>query len=129
MRRFFEMALLTLIVCAGTGPARYDDRAKAIIDKAIKAMGGEKNLEKAEAFSWKAQGRLISNGNPSDFSSQVTVKGLDHLRREFGYDRFKMLIVIEGDRGWRRARNQNSAITGADLANEKRTIYLQAVPI
>jgi hypothetical protein len=123
------MTLLTLIVCAGTGTARYEDRAKAIIDKAAKAMGGEKNLENAEAFTWKVQGQLISNGNPTDFSSQVTVKGLDQLRREFGNDRFKMLIVIEADRGWRRVRNQSIAITGGDLANEKRTLYLQAVPI
>jgi hypothetical protein len=92
-------------------------------------MGGEKKLEQAEAFTWKARGQLFSNGNESDFTSQVTIKELDHLRREFGNDRFKMLIVVDGDRGWRRARAENMDITGEALANEKQTIYLQAVPI
>ena len=59
----------------------------------------------------------------------MTIKGLDHLRCEFGNDQFKILIVVNGDRGWRRVRDENIAIVGDGLTNEKRSIYLQMVPL
>ena len=74
--------------------AREMATATAILDKAIQAMGGEEKLGKAETLTWKTTGRLIGNGTETDFKSQVTVKGLEHLRRELGNDQFKMLIVV-----------------------------------
>ena len=67
------------------GLVRADEKdAKAILDRAIKASGGEEKLAKVEAFSWKSKGIVIFNGNENESSNQVTVKGLDHYRREFG---------------------------------------------
>jgi hypothetical protein len=129
MQRFVGAACATFIVCFSIGAARGDDPATAILDKAIQAMGGEDKLAKAEVISWKTQGRMFSNGNETGFSSQVTIKGLDQLRREFGNDQFKLLVVIDGDRGWRRLRDENMKIVGDGLTNEKRSIYLQVVPI
>jgi hypothetical protein len=129
MREFNGAQWTVLIVCLWAGVSRCDDTATAILDKAIKAAGGEEKLGKAEAFSWKAKGRVIGNGNESEFESQVTIKGIDYLRREFGNDRIKLLVVVNGDRGWRRFRDQNEEIVGEGLSNEKRTIYLQVAAI
>ena len=129
MREFTSALFTALIVCLATGVSRCDDATTAILDKAIKAAGGEEKLGKAEVFSWKAKGRMIANGNESEFESQVTIKGIDHLRREFGNDRIKLLVVVNADRGWRRFRDQNEELVGDGLSNEKRTIYLQVAPI
>jgi hypothetical protein len=48
-------------------PARADDPgAKAILDKAIKALGGEEKLAKIEAFSWKAKVMFGPTGREMD---------------------------------------------------------------
>ena len=60
MRRFVGLAVGRLLAPM-IGPARADDKdAKAILDKAIKALGGEEKLGKAEVFSWKAKGTSSS---------------------------------------------------------------------
>ena len=129
MRWFLGAAFTTFVVCVSIGAARDDGPGTAILDKAIKAMGGEEKLAKAEAVTWRGKGRSFGNGNSSEFNSHVTVKGFDHLRREFGTDQFKLLVVVSGDRGWRRLRDENMKIVGDGLTNEKRSIYLQMIPI
>ncbi|MCA1693366.1 MAG: hypothetical protein LC749_00795, partial [Actinobacteria bacterium] len=61
MRRLFGAALVA-VSAATCGMARADEQeAKAVIDKAIKALGGEEKLVKAEAATWKAHGRMTFN--------------------------------------------------------------------
>jgi hypothetical protein len=51
MKRFLGAAFIAAFVAA-TGTARADENeAMAVIDKAIKAMGGEEKLAKAEMIS------------------------------------------------------------------------------
>ncbi len=130
MKRLFGAAFFTafLFVPFVTARAGGDD-AKSILDKAIKALGGEEKLAKAEAFSMKAKGTVVFNGNENDTTSEVTVKGLDHFRREFGNDQFHGVIVLDGDKGWRKFGDNSSDIEGDGVANEKRNIYLSVIPI
>ncbi len=130
MKRLFGAAFFTafLFVPFVTARAGGDD-AKSILDKAIKALGGEEKLAKAEAFSMKAKGTVVFNGNENDTTSEVTVKGLDHFRREFGNDQFHGVIVLDGDKGWRKIGDNSSDIEGDGVANEKRNIYLSVIPI
>ena len=112
------------------GLARADDQdVKSILDRAIKALGGEEKLAKAEAFTWKSKGIVIFNGNENESSNQVTVKGLDHYRREFGNDQFHGVIVVSGDKGWRKFGDDVRELEGDMLANEKRSVYLHVIPI
>src|SRR5258707_12017180 len=83
MKRFLGAALVAVFAVAG-GSARADEQeAKAVIDKAIKAAGGEEKLGNVGAATWKAKGKITFNDNTNDFNSQVTVQGLDHFRSEF----------------------------------------------
>ncbi len=93
--------------------------------RAIKALGGEEKLAKVEAFSWKSKGTVNFNGNESEFTDQLTVKGLDHFRREFGNDQFSGVIVLAGDKGWRKFGDNSSELEGDGIANEKRRLYLR----
>jgi hypothetical protein len=103
--------------------------AKAILDRAVKALGGQEKLAKVEAFSWKSKGVVVFNGNENESSNQVTVKGLDHYRREFGNDQFHGVIVLNGDKGWRKFGDDVRELEGDMLANEKRSVYLHVIPI
>src|SRR5262249_1910925 len=108
------------------------DDANAILDKAIKAVGGDEKISKAQGFLVKAKGTLSFNGNDNAFESQATVKDLDHYRGEFegqfGDNKFKGVTVISAERGWRKFGDQAMEIDGDGLANEKRRIYLQLAP-
>jgi hypothetical protein len=130
MGRQLGTPLLAALLAVMIGQARADDKdAKAILDKAIAAMGGEEKLGKAQAFSWKSKGTIVFNGNENEMSNDVTVKGLDHFRREFGNDQFHGVVVIAGDKGWRKVGDETNQLEGDALANEKRGIYLHVVPI
>jgi len=106
-----------------------DDDAKSVVDKAIKALGGEDKLSKVEAFSVKAKGTVVINGDENDSTVEVTLKGLDHVRREFGTDQFHAVVVLDGDKGWRKFGENSSEIEGDGVAIEKRFIYLQFIPV
>jgi hypothetical protein len=130
MQRFFGVVVASLVVLASFGAARADDQdAKAILDKAIKALGGEEKLAKAEAYSWKSKGTVNFGGNENDFTSETTIKGLDHLKREFGNDQFHGVLVVAGEKGWRHFGDNQAELEGDGLAGEKRNIYLQVIPI
>ena len=102
MRRIVGLAVAVCLL-AVSGPGRADEKeAKAILDKAIKAMGGKEKLGKVEAFSYKTKGVFTINGEDREMNGEVTVKGLNHLRREFGNDQFHGVVVVSGDQGWRK---------------------------
>jgi hypothetical protein len=129
MLRFRGSVLASVLLFVPFGTARADDQdAKSILDKAIKALGGEEKLGKAESFSWKSKGTVNFNGNENEFNNEVTVKGLDHFRREFGNDNFSGVVVLAGDKGWRKGGDNFTELEGEALANEKRNVYLQVIP-
>ena len=130
MRNYFGAILTMALSLVPFGPARADDvDAKSILDKAIKALGGDEKLAKVAAYSWKSEGTVTFNGNENESKTEVTVKGLDHFRREFGNDNFHGVVVLAGDKGWRMFGDNSSELEGDALANEKRGVYLQVIPI
>jgi hypothetical protein len=110
--------------------ARADDNdAKSILDKAINALGGEEKLGKVNAFSWKSKGTITFDGNENTFDNQTTIKGLDQYRRESGNDQFSVVVVLDGKKGWRKFGDNGGELEGEMLANEKRVVYLNVIPI
>jgi hypothetical protein len=109
------------------------DDPKGIIDKAIKAVGGEDKLAKAKGFSWKAKGKIdFGGGNGGEFTSESTVEGLDHFYSkfsgEFGGNKIEGVVVLAGDKGWRSFMGMTMDLEGDALANEKRNLHLQVLP-
>ena len=57
MRQYFGAILTMALSFVPFGPARADDLdAKSILDKAIKALGGEEKLAKVAAYSLEIRG-------------------------------------------------------------------------
>jgi hypothetical protein len=130
MTRLLGAALTTAFVFAISGAARADEAdPKAIIDKAIKALGGEDKLGKVESFSWKSKGTISFNGNENETDGLFTAKGLTHYRRESKNDQFHVVVVLAGDKGWRKFGDDPMELDENGLANEKRNLYLQVIPI
>jgi len=134
MKRFLGAVLVASLMSGSSSSIRADDQdTKAILDKAIKALGGEEKLSKATAHSSKTKGTFSFNGTDNEFSGQATLQGLDHHRFElqgkFGENDFKMVMVLNGDKGWRKTGDEDVMEMDADaVANEKRSIYVGAIP-
>ena len=80
MKRLLGAALATALLFALAAPARADDKgAKAILDKAIQALGGEAKLSKLQAFTWKTTGTVTFGGNDNEYTGQTTAQGLDRM--------------------------------------------------
>jgi hypothetical protein len=134
MKRFLGAVLAILFLSSPITPVRADDKdPNAILDKAIKALGGEEKLKKAEAITWKSKGTITLGGNANDIKLQTTFQGLDHHRSEFegefNGNEIKGTTVLSGDKGWRKFGDNSMDMDEDGVANEKRTIYLQVIPV
>jgi hypothetical protein len=132
MARFIGGVLAAVLLCGLGSPARAAD-AKEVLDKAIKALGGQDKLSSIKAATWKGKGKITFNDNDNDFTTNSTVKGLDHFRSEFegefGGNTVKGVTVLAGDKGWRKFGDNSMEMDKDAVANEKRTVYLQVIPI
>lgn len=134
MLRFSGAALVGLFAVGLVGPARADEQAaKAIVDKAIKAMGGEERLAKVKAFSEKGKGTILFEGFELAFTFETTAKGRDQYRAtyegESNGEKFSGATVLDGDKGWKKVNDNTEELTGEKLANEKRNAYLDVTPV
>src|SRR5437868_11733886 len=96
-------AAIVLVV----GPGRADDKdVTAVLDKAVKALGGEEKLAKVKAAAWTGKGTITIMGGDNAITTRTTVQGLDHFRQEFegefGGSKIQGVTVLAGDKGWRR---------------------------
>jgi hypothetical protein len=135
MARFLGAFLVSVFVCSLAGPVRAADAndAKAIVDKAIKALGGEEKLSKVKVATWKSKGTITIMGNESPITTQTTLQGLDHIRQEFELEfngnQVKGMTVLAGDKGWRKFGDNLMEMDNDAVANEKRTVYLTVIPL
>lgn len=130
MKRILVVALLTGFVACQSTLARADEKeALAVVDKAIKAAGGEEKLSKARVLSWTVKGTISINGNEGQITGHTTAEGLDHYRAEYEADLngnpVKGVVVLNGDKGWRKNGEEINELNADLLANEKRSAYIQ----
>lgn len=134
MRTIGAVCMASLVFCL-SGIARAADvkDAKAILDKAIKAVGGEEKLSSIKAASWKYKGTINLGGNDNPFTGQTIVQGLDHFRQEFegefGGNQIKGVTIVAGDKGWRKFGDDKTELDKDAIANEKQRVYLTLIPV
>ena len=134
MRKCIVGLSLAALLLVLTGPARAEEGgdAKAVIAKAIKAMGGEEKLTKAlKGHTVKEKGTLSIMGSDNPVSIEVTMAGLDKYRSkfkgEFGGMEIEGVTVVSGDKGTRSFAGNDMEMDKDGLASEKRNIYLAAI--
>jgi len=102
------MGMACIVCLAATTPGRADDaaEARAIVEKAIKALGGADVLARHNAVVWKGAGSVTRDGEKHRVTSTWSVQGLDRYRWDAEADDGsgqKLLMVLNGDKGWLKA--------------------------
>jgi outer membrane lipoprotein-sorting protein len=107
--------------------------ATEVIDKAIKAHGGEAALSKLKIYSWSAKGTISFGGAETSMTATQVSEGLDKVRStfksEFGGTPVEAVTVLAGDKGWFHFGDQRGALEGPQLEYTKRQAYLNAVTV
>jgi hypothetical protein len=87
MRHALFPLLSAAVLFAPSAQARAADEAKAIIQKAINAHGGEKVLEKYKALQSKSKGKLdIPGVGEVEFTQEVSLMAPDKLKEALELD-------------------------------------------
>src|SRR5437879_5745793 len=119
--------MLTLVTLGlAVGPAAADD-AKAVIEKAIKAHGGEEKLTKFKATKVKAKGTLQLMGVDIEFTAEASAMFPDRYREEIKMDimgnMLSIVQVFDGKKGWVSSQGMTMEVNGAQLDQLKDQAY------
>src|SRR5262245_22370935 len=100
MRHIMGLSVAGLLALVFTTSLKADDadQARAIVDKAIKAMGGEEKLAKFKNHTWQMKGTYYGQGDGLPFTASYAASFPDKFR--FEVEGF-MIVVLNGDHGWR----------------------------
>lgn len=111
--------------------ASADDRgaARAIVDKAIKAVGGAEKLEKLRAATYHTRGTLHAMDAAVPFTSEQVSQYPDQERvqieSELAGMKFKFVSVLNRDKGWIQLGGETREMEREKLAEAKEAMYTQ----
>ena len=135
MERFLVALLVTVTVSGPGRTASADDAdVTVILDKAMKALGGEDRLGKIKGATWKSRGKItLGDHKEQEFTGQTTTQGLDRFRSELEVTyldgtKLKFLSVLNGDKAWHMVGDM-ALYPDAAVARQKRTVYLAVIPV
>ncbi len=123
-------AMLALgLIITTAGPGRADDQAavRTLLDKAIRAHGGEANLAKFKAVTAKLKGAFHGLPQAVAFSGELTIQGPEQQRIDLELDAFDQKIrvvhVLNGNKGWNRFGDDTEEMDKEELAEAKEQAY------
>jgi hypothetical protein len=103
------------VLLAGGVPARPDEKPdpRAVIDRAMKAMGGEDLLKKFQAIELKDKGTFHGTGKAMPYTGAWAVQGARQLKftldMEVEGKKFRMVQVVNGTKGWMKYEDRQTA--------------------
>jgi hypothetical protein len=113
-------------VLLAAGWARADDKpdANEVLEKGIKALGGEARLEKFRAATWKGKGTFYVGATPVEYTGEWAMQVPDRYRAiingEANGTKFKRVRVLDGDKGWAKADDGPTEEMSAEALTEIR---------
>jgi hypothetical protein len=122
-------AVGVLFLFLATGIVKSDDATepRAVIDKAIKALGGEANLSKFKAVSMKGKGTYYGNGDgipyTGEWEIQLPDKGKFSVESSANGQTFRFMIVVNGNKGWIKFNDDVKEMGKDQLAEERERLY------
>jgi hypothetical protein len=120
-----------LLVAAGL--CRADDQAdlRKVIDKAIKAHGGEANLTKFKASTFKMKGKFYGMGDGIEFMGQWAIQLPKQISVQINFEvqgmQFKFAQVVNGDKGWTHLMDETKGMDDDELKEAKEGLYASQV--
>ncbi|HJZ93647.1 MAG TPA: hypothetical protein VKE40_22420 [Gemmataceae bacterium] len=119
MHRTLFLNLAILFIATGQSRGNDATEAKALLDRAIKAAGGEAVLAKFKAARFKSKGILYVGDEKVSLTSDWTYQRFDQLRSTVVLEksdgkRLEITEVVNGDRGWLKVNNDPTEEVGKD---------------
>src|SRR5438876_969142 len=118
--RYAFLASGLVLAAAVTARAGDGAAARALVDKAVKAQGGEANLAKFPAVTAKIKGTFHGLGAAAAFTGEFASHGPDRSRfditGEVDCEKFRLVHVLNGDRGWYKLNDDTEELGKEDLA-------------
>lgn len=117
------------VLVAVTVPARADDAADArkLVEKAVKAHGGQEALDKFAGATTKLKGTFYGQGMELPMTGAVTAEGADKqridLELEAGGQTIPIAIVLAGDKGWAKFGKDVKEFDKDELAEAKEQAF------
>jgi hypothetical protein len=117
-------------VVAVNVPARADDAAdaKALVEKAIKAHGGQDKLAKFTGHTVKFKGNFHGMGQAIPMTGEVSTQGNDKIRVdvevEAGGMKFRIINVFDGEKGWNKIGDMLMELDKDLVAEAKEQTYV-----
>jgi hypothetical protein len=132
MRTILCAACLAGLVLPSAPPARADDKpdADAVLEKGIKALGGDARLEKYKAATWKGKGTFHAGAADIEYTGEWAMQAPDKYRAvvsgEANGAKFKRVRVVDGDKGWTKTDDGDAKeMSAGDLAEARRELHAQ----
>jgi hypothetical protein len=110
-----------------------DEKALAVVEKAIKAMGGQERFEKAQTTFLKSTRDIaVANGVRRTTSTLLTAQGLENFRfvveRDVDGVRRKTTGIINGDQGWIQTERGTTEMKPDNVKDSKRSVLGGLLP-
>ena len=103
-----------------------------MVDKALKAMGGEAKVAKFKAGTWKGKATGQDGGNEIVLINEGMWQGTDKLRIDaeitVGGQTEKVQAVINGDKGWVKVKDMVRNAPDGELPMMKSALYAMRMP-
>jgi hypothetical protein len=106
MRKIMWLSITGCLMLGLSTPVRSDDQAelKTLIDKGIKAAGGQEKLNKFKAGTCKIKGKVLEGGQEGMFTMEAFLQGSDQVKVEGEVNvqgtSMKATFVVNGNQGW-----------------------------
>lgn len=106
------LPVLLLVIAARVGLAGDDQAAaKAIVDKTIKAMGGEAKLARLKTAVTKTEGKILFPVELSfteESSSQLPDQFRFEMELAINAAKIRQILVFNGEKGWNKLQNNKT---------------------
>ena len=129
MTRFRNAVVALGFVLAVSAPARADDAddARKIVEKAVKAHGGQDKLEKLPGIAVTFKGMFHGMGEGIPMSGTVSTQGPDKVRVEVeveaGGQKIAIVNVFAGDKGWNKVIDATKEMDKDEVAEAKEQAF------
>src|SRR5262245_34326014 len=123
--RCFAVAPLALGLSLAAGAAARADaaEARAVVDRAIKAAGGEAKLAGLKTVTLKAKARLQDGTEESEFSGDCSFAELDSFAIDGSFLGLGLRGVVSRDGAWRKLGERIDAVRDQDLPGLRKLLF------
>jgi hypothetical protein len=122
-----KVAWLVAFACVAAPVQAAEDAAKVVLDRAIKAVAGNKDLGKLAGVSLKTKGTFDAGGIQVEISGEMSLQGLDRVRWEVEASAMGRsqtgTLVFNGGKGWA----SRGGGVGDEIPKDTAVLFLNAL--